>query len=260
MKTKLKILYKTPDLDALAEKHQDFDGLMDSLLDEKIRRRKKLNRVGSFAVVILATAFLSWLYWGYEPTSTQLETSPVPQTQTPDLITQPEEPELKEDQVVDVVEEQTKPVVEPEEPVKKEAQETEAITTETAATTQKEAVEKPEDEDNEMALPSVTINSVERIDAKPAEGWETWYKYLYSKVDLPDSIIGESGSFYLEVTIGVQENGDISNVKFSKELPEAVAAEMTQIFLNRPDWIPAREGEKPVDSEIKLPITFQKKD
>ena len=103
MKTKLKILYKTPDLDALAEKHQDFDGLMDALLDEKIRRRKKLYRFSSFAIVIIGTAFLSWLYWGYEPASSLPETTP-PQT-TPAVVA--EEPEeMKKTEEVEVLEEQ----------------------------------------------------------------------------------------------------------------------------------------------------------
>ena len=255
MKTKLKILYKTPDLDALAEKHQDFDGLMDALLDEKIRRRKKLYRFSSFAIVIIGTAFLSWLYWGYEPASSQPEIIP-PQT-TPAVVA--EEPEeTKKTEEVEVLEEQvqkaeTQPETQEVKPPQEEIKEPEE-------NPKTEEAEKPVDEDNELAMPSVNISSTERINAKPSEGLEALYEYLYGKVDLPDSIIGESGSFFLEVTFMVKENGDISNVEFSKELPEEVAAGLTQVFLNMPEWKPAREGDKTVDSDVKLPITFQKKD
>ena len=72
MKTNLKILHETPDLDELAAKHQDFDALMDAYTDERIRKRRKYYQAGSFALVILATAFLSWLYWGYEPATENL--------------------------------------------------------------------------------------------------------------------------------------------------------------------------------------------
>lgn len=255
MKTKLKILYKTPDLDALAEKHQDFDGLMDALLDEKIRRRKKLYRFSSFAIVIVGTAFLSWLYWGYEPASSQPEATP-PQT-TPAVVAE-EADQIKKTEEVEALEEQVqktepKPEIEEADKAQKELEKPQAKS-------QTKVVENPLAEDNELAMPSVNISTTERINAKPLDGLESLYEYLYGKVDLPDSIIGESGSFFLEVAFMVKENGDISNVEFSKELPEEVAADLKQIFLNMPEWKPAREGDKTVDSDVKLPITFQKKD
>ena len=252
MKTKLKILYKTPDLDALAEKHQDFDALMDAFLDEKIRKRKKLYRVSSFAIVIVATAFLSWLYWGYEPASSESEM--VPQQEVPAIAGEEKEK----------VEEETRP----EETVQKPQPVTETV--EQIKPADDKTEEEPEEVkskpdlvktgDNELAAPSVTITRTEQLNARPVKGLEDLYRYLYSEVDLPDSLMGESGSFFLEVSFTVEENGDITKVLFNKELPEPVENAMRRTILNMPEWEPARQGDDKVESEVKLPITFQKKD
>jgi len=253
MKTKLKILYKTPDLEALAEKHQDFDGLMDSMLDEKIRRRKKLYRFSSFAIVIVSTAFLSWLYWGYEPTSSQPEATPQQEATTP--VVEEEEKKPEEAETLEEEVQMPNPIQEnPPAEVPREAQVAET------KTETEEVSEKPKTEEDELALPSVTITRTERVSARPLQGLEDLYIYLYSKVDLPDSMLGESGSFFLEVSFMVKENGDISNVVFSKELPEEVESQMRETFLNMPEWEPAKQGDDAVDSDVKLPITFQKKD
>ena len=252
MKTKPKILYKTPDLDALAEKHQDFDGLMDAFLDEKIRKRKKLYRISSFAIVIVATAFLSWLYWGYESASS--EPGIMPQQEMPSVAGE----EVKKPEEVKVPEEAMQkpgPVTETVEPVKPADGQAEEE--------RKEVKSNPDQlkiEDNELAAPSVTITRTEQINARPVKGLEDLYRYLYSEVDLPDSLMGKSGSFFLEVSFTVKENGDITEVLFNKELPQPVENEMRKIILNMPEWEPARQGEDNVESEVKLPITFQKKD
>lgn len=256
MKTKLKILYKTPDLDALAEKHEDFGGLMDAFTDEKIRKRKKLYRFSSFAIVIFSTAFLSWLYWGYEPASSNAD---LPAQQAPPVVVT-EDKEKKPEGVVQKEEavQKPKPVTtqpsEAEIPVATKATETPKKASETAPT------QKKVSESEEMAMPSVTITRKESVDATPEDGLENLYRYLYSKVEIPDSLLNERGGFFLEITFNVERSGEISEVKFDKELPADLRERLTEVFVNMPAWKPAEVGEQAVRSEVKLPITFQKKD
>lgn len=251
MKTSLKILHKTPDLEALAAKHQDFDALMDAHADENIRKQKKLYKAGSFTLVILATAFLSWLYWGYEPQVTapvqsQLET--------------PEQP--SEQVILAEKKEQVKEASPGPEPVAEEVQvpvEEEVTELETVEARLKPENKKKESEEEKMASPQITIREKITADAEPVDGLESLYRYLYKEIDLPDSLLGADNRLFLEVEFAIGVEGEISEISFNKELPIALESQLRKVFVEMPAWKPALERGDSVESYMNLPITFQKK-
>lgn len=248
MKTSLKISHKVPDLDELAGKHQDFDALMDAYTDEKIRKRRKVYRIGSFALVILATAFLSWLYWGYEP----VEQAPVQvQTESPEPPAEQLVP-LEEKEGTPVVTSQTEPVVEePEQDV------TELETV--VATRKAKAPEKVKSEEV-LASPQVIIREKITADAEPVDGLENLYRYLYKEIVLPDSLLGADNTYFLEVEFEVGVEGAISDISFNKPLSDELSGQLTKVFAKMPAWKPALDKGDTVASIMNLPITFQKKE
>jgi hypothetical protein len=242
----LKIFHNVPDLDELASKHQDFDALMNAHTDEKIRRRRKLRMMSSFALVVFATAFLSWLYWGYEAEKTSPVAVPshLPQTPTEQVIPIQEETDL-----VPVTEAQKPGSVEENEPEQKPIEKQESVTGKTP-------IVEPEEE---LASPKVTITQLETADAAPAEGLENLYRYLYSEIHLPDSLLDESNTLFLEVAFTVGRDGSISEVSFNKDLPDTLVQKLKSVFEKMPVWKPALEKGDSIASVINLPITFQKK-
>ena len=255
MKTNLKILYKTPDLDKLAEKHQDFDALMDAVMDEKNRRRKKLYRIGSLATVAIVTAFLSWLYWGYEPGSAT--DTPNPQEQVQPVVT---EEEKVTEKPADKVPEEEEPVLQTE---SQELERTITAPANTAQTAEKPEAEKTEttgaDDSNDLAMPAVITSRKVSIAAEPVEGMEHLYEYLYRAVKLPDSLLSAENGLFMEVSFTVEPDGTINNIGISKDLPEAVEEGLKAVFRQMPAWKAAKLGEDAVASDVKLPVTFLKK-
>lgn len=248
MKTSLKISHKVPNLDELAAKHQDFDALMDAYTDEKIRKRRKIYRIGSFALVILATAFLSWLYWGYEP----IEQAPV-QVQT-------ESPRPPAKQLIPLEEKQEAPVVSSQtEPVVEEPEQDVAALEAVVARRKAKAPEKVKSEEV-LASPQVTISEKITADAEPVDGLENLYRYLYREIVLPDSLLGVDNTFFLEVEFEVGIEGTISDISFNKPLPDELSGQLTRVFAEMPVWKPALDKGDTVVSIINLPITFQKKE
>ncbi len=246
MKTNLKILHETPDLDELAAKHQDFDALMDAYTDERIRKRRKYYQAGSFALVILATAFLSWLYWGYEPAT---ENPVESQVQMPEDPVEKAVPVEKEEEIAAPV-----PPSEPVAESEKAEEEIEEVIP--------EAVPEPvvsEKEEELMASPQITIRERVTADATPVDGLENLYRYLYKEIDLPDSLLGTDNTFFLEVEFEVGAKGEIGDVSFNKPLPDAMLQQLSQVFAQMPAWKPALNEGDSVASIIHLPITFQKK-
>lgn len=246
MKTNLKILHDTPDLEGLAAKHQDFDALMDAYTDEKIRKRKKFYKMGSFLLVITATAFLSWLYWGYEPAikePAQLQVE-VPDTPLEKVVPVEEEKE-----------ESAAPTPQPE----LVAEEPEEEITEAETVVTKTTPEISAREEEELASPQITIREKVTADATPVDGLENLYRYLYREIELPDSILEKDDTFFLEVEFEVGAGGGIGAVSFNKALPEALESSLNKVFAEMPAWKPALEQGDSIASVINLPISFQKK-
>lgn len=248
MKTNLKILHEVPDLDKLSARHQDFDALMDAVTDEKIRKRKKFYKAGSFVLVIMATAFLSWLYWGYEPAG--VEAAAKQQAEVP--------PPTKENVMSVKEKEPTPEVASVPDPVVVEPEEKEEITEPEAVVTQSKP-EVAEKEEEEIASPQVIVREKVTADATPLDGLENLYRYLYQEIDLPDSILESDDAFFLEVEFELGAAGEIGEVSFNKELPAELEASLSKVFLEMPAWKPALELGDSIASVINLPIAFQKK-
>ncbi|MCE7991974.1 MAG: hypothetical protein HEP71_08340 [Roseivirga sp.] len=248
MKTSLKISHKVPDLEELAVRHQDFDALMDAYTDEKIRKRRKLYKAGSFVLVILATAFLSWLYWGYEPV-----------VQEPVQV-QSESPQPPVKQLIPVEEKEQAPVVSPQPETVAEESEPEGTGLETVVATSKAEPSETEKSEEVLASPQVTIREKITADAEPVDGLENLYRYLYKEIVLPDSLIGADNTFFLEVEFEVGAEGKISGVNFNKSLPGELSDKLTRVFVGMPAWKSALDEGVPVASVMNLPITFQKKE
>lgn len=254
MKIGLKILHKVPDLDKLAAKHQNFDALLDTYTDEKISKRKKFYKAGSFVSVILVTAFLSWLYWEYEPVTTD---ALMPQAKLPkDSTTEVLPVEEKESNIKDASkitnERPSEAKIVTKESIEGSKSEPEMVRPLT--TPEPEEVQKVE-----IASPMVATRQLITSDATPTDGLENLYRYLYSEINLPDSLLRADNSLFLEVEFEVNTKGEIKDISFNKVLPETLKSELKKVFAEMPTWTPALEKGDTISSIISLPITFQKK-
>lgn len=90
-------------------------------------------------------------------------------------------------------------------------------------------------------------------------GREAMIKYLSENLVYPESAKknGIEGKVYLKFVISV--SGNISNVSVKKSIPDCKECdtEAVRVVKNMPDWKPAKNNGKPVNSWYTLPITFK---
>lgn len=100
---------------------------------------------------------------------------------------------------------------------------------------------------------------METANAAHADWLENLYRFLYREIHLPDSLLDENNTLFLEVTFVVGRNGSISEVSFNKDLSDALAEKLQNIFERMLEWKPALEEGESIATVINLPITFQRK-
>lgn len=247
-------MHKVPDLDKLAAKHQNFDALIDTYTDERIRKRKKFYKAGSFLLVILVTAFLSWLYWEYEPVTTDalMPQAKLPKDPTTEILPVEEKESTIKDASKKTTEKPPEAKIVTKAPIEKPKSKPETV--------RPLIIPEPEEaQEVEIASPMVTTRQLITSDATPTDGLENLYRYLYGEINLPDSLLRADNSLFLEVEFEVNAKGEIRDISFNKVLPEILKGELKKVFIEMPAWIPALEKGDTISSIISLPITFQKK-
>jgi TonB family protein len=81
-------------------------------------------------------------------------------------------------------------------------------------------------------------------------------KYLEENIRYPQLAkdLGVQGKVY--VNFIVQKDGSISDIKILRGLPGGCNEEAIRVVQNMPNWIPAKQREKPINVSYNLPIKF----
>ncbi len=119
------------------------------------------------------------------------------------------------------------------------------------------AVPEPEPEPIE---PPPAILEIVEVRAEFPGGMAVLKEYLKTNLSLPESVISGTvyGKCYVQFVVSA-ETGAISNVTLRKGMPdcEQCDKEAIRVVKNMPNWIPAKNNGKPVDSYFNLPIVFK---
>lgn len=109
------------------------------------------------------------------------------------------------------------------------------------------------------SLPALTPEKVWRVvEEMPAYpgGRPAWEQYLRRHLRYPEEArrAGVKGSVYVEFT--VCEDGSILNPQVVRGIGYGCDQEALRLIGQMPDWVPGKQGGRPVPVRYILPITF----
>lgn len=106
------------------------------------------------------------------------------------------------------------------------------------------------------ATPKPTIYSVVEQPPQFPGGMNKLGKYFRQNTRYPDAArqAGIRGRTF--VNFVVTDTGAIRDVKLLKSLSPELDVEAVRLIENMPNWIPARQGGKPVNVYYNLPVNF----
>ncbi len=81
-------------------------------------------------------------------------------------------------------------------------------------------------------------------------------RYLEDHVSYPDG--AREGKMEILVQFTVKSDGSVADVKVVKESIRQMDREAIRLVSEMPDWIPARQRDKPVSSQYIIPVVFEK--
>jgi len=94
----------------------------------------------------------------------------------------------------------------------------------------------------------------EFIEAKFQNGGiDKFYEYIITNFDT--KTVEKKGQIVFEFT--VNENGEVKNIKISRDLGSNSAIELIRVLRKAPKWQPASRGGKAVSINLKMPLTFK---
>lgn len=94
------------------------------------------------------------------------------------------------------------------------------------------------------------------VSAQFPGGPEKLYKFLSNNLRYPEQskIDNLQGKVFL--TFIVEKDGSLTNFKILRSLSPKLDAEAIRVFERSPKWSPARQNNKPVRQQYRLPIVF----
>ncbi|MEO8711191.1 MAG: energy transducer TonB [Parafilimonas sp.] len=113
----------------------------------------------------------------------------------------------------------------------------------------------------EVNLPADTTQREKDATQKEAvfrHGSNSWLKYIYANINVPDRLtknLGE-GKYVVTVSFVVNKTGKVENVFLLKSVEWSADAEVFKIVETSPDWQPAIQLGKPVKYRQREDITF----
>lgn len=244
MRRRLKILYKLPDSERLAQKYRDFDELMDLHAIQKDQRRKRQRRQGGVLIgVALISSLVTWLV-----------------INSPERATQPkavQQESLEKQEPVDTNEYSQKPSMTVLDSSETHSIENPIVNAKPKSVSPAETdLKQPVNQDTILAKPRMSKKSLVTRDAKPKEGMEVVYDYFAQHLNMPDSLLTDS-QIEFEISFQVSASGDLNSIVFEPDFPQAYRAYLKQVVLNMPDWLPALNQGDTVSSTVILPFSIK---
>lgn len=104
--------------------------------------------------------------------------------------------------------------------------------------------------------PPVPDQSGQQFDSRPKPPYDL-REYLINNLHYPPQAVKDSVEGSVLVKFMVNEDGSISDVKPTKQLPGGLSEEAVRVVKNMPPWIPGmREGEK-IKAHFSIPVIFR---
>ncbi len=86
-------------------------------------------------------------------------------------------------------------------------------------------------------------------------GSDAWSKYLEENLTYPETkVAGVAGRVYLSFV--VDKEGRVANPKLEKGIHPTYDQEALRVLVNSPNWIPAKQRGREVNSRVAVAITF----
>lgn len=233
MKQKIKIMKHKPGLsDEEIRGYMDFERLMER---RKLATRSgKLYRVITRTVPLVAiTGIAAWFIFFSNRTSLQSVTK---------------DGENKKNHPVQKMDEQVPTTTKPEQST--------ANNVKTDKSDVKLSTKKERKEAEVLALKDNASEDV-YVQAEPLDGYASLYDYFNTNLVYPSESVKDSTQGVQTVSFVINSEGKPENILVKQSLGEPFEKEARRLIENMPLWKPATLNNKPVPSQVSLPLTFQ---
>jgi len=97
------------------------------------------------------------------------------------------------------------------------------------------------------------------IQAEPQQGYAQLYAYFRENLTYPKEALRDSTEGVETVSFMIDEQGKPGKIEVTHSLGEVFDQEALRIIRNMPPWNPAMLNDRPVASQLSVPLTFQLK-
>jgi len=116
----------------------------------------------------------------------------------------------------------------------------------------------------ELTQPSVvkdesSIQGDVYVQAEPQQGYAHLYAYFSKNLTYPKEALKDSIEGVEVVSFTIDEEGKPANISVTQSLGKAFDQEAIRLIREMPLWIPAMLNDRPVASQLSLPLTFEVK-
>ena len=234
MKQKIKIMKHKPGLsDEEIRSYMDFGSLMERR--KLVTRTSKLYRVITRTVPLVAiTGIAAWFIFFSNRTSQQPVTK---------------DGENKKNHPVQKIDEQVPTPTKPEQSTANNLKKDKSDDVKLSAKKEKKEAEV-------LALKDDASEDV-YVQAEPLDGYPSLYDYFNTNLVYPSESVKDSTQGVQTVSFVINSEGKPENILVKQSLGEPFEKEARRLIENMPLWKPATLNNKPVPSQVSLPLTFQ---
>lgn len=110
---------------------------------------------------------------------------------------------------------------------------------------------------NDVGADGIEIFDVTEIQPYPPGGMEGWNKYLSENISYPQQAKSMGIEGTVIVAFVINSDGSISNPEILRGIGGGADEEAIRVVQNSPNWIPAKQKGRVVNSRMRLPIRFK---
>lgn len=110
---------------------------------------------------------------------------------------------------------------------------------------------------NDVGADGKEIFDVTEIQPNPPGGMEGWNKYLSQNISYPQQAKSMGIEGTVIVVFVINSDGSISNPEILRGIGGGADEEAIRVVQNSPNWSPAKQKGRVVNSRMRLPIRFK---
>jgi TonB family protein len=239
MMRKINIMKAKPEVsDGEIQSYMNFDGVVTKHTEAvALKKSQMLFRIIGFGS-IMAMLFFAWFYW---PPSAEQE------SKVNELA--PQDGPIATPESRDTATSQQQSVIETTIPKKEEDK--------SNASTRKKKPTREISVDTIAAKSNAVSTETIYKQAEPANGYPALYEYFGRELKYPAESIGDSIQGVVIAVFTINKLGVPENISIEQSLGPAFDRETLRVINRMPPWKAATYNQKPVNSRISLPLTFQ---